>query len=681
MSSLTATKTDPLAAFIAGAFAQDRSPIPLVSTRLDVEILGGLAVVETVRTFRNAEDQTIEASITFPVPVQAALYRLQATVDGRRLTATAKARPAAREIYESAIERGKAAVLHEEVLKGVHTLSVAHIAPGAEIEIATTWVVSLSLVGAEARLRIPLTVGDIYGRSGLNEADELITGGPTAMARLSVRSDQGAVQVAGVTMIEGAADVPLNAPIDLTIPKWSQRELVGEAADGRAVRLFAEPAPRGDETLNVAILVDHSSSMSSVADATASRQISTHQAAVAALSKYECRSQDYIDLWEFDDSAKRIGDTRDTSLSALAAQLEEPRGGTEIGGALQAVLATSSARDILLITDGNSYSLDVHQLAASGRRISVILVGEDSLDAKVGHLAALTGGDVWVAAGFDLRAVMQAGVDSLRRASRRQPRRETALEEIMITRSGLTLRATWSDVVDSDAGGAIHPGVAAFAASLMMFELEEERAALLAEAEGLVTHLTSLVLVDEASTAQEAIPLLRKVALPSPRAASASFSAAASFAPSSSDSMQWVCSSSPAPTGRFDCADSFPPPRPRLLTRSPIPPIAVPPKSKIDEFRNVAAGIDWGKRANDLVKGDLSRLTPLDAQIIKAWSLEPAIQNEAKSSGGDPLRLVIALLAVLAGTNRHAKRVASRLASQPQIARLFAALGGATPAP
>jgi hypothetical protein len=38
--------SDPLAAFMAGAFTPDRTPVPLVSTRFDVEIIGGLAVVE-----------------------------------------------------------------------------------------------------------------------------------------------------------------------------------------------------------------------------------------------------------------------------------------------------------------------------------------------------------------------------------------------------------------------------------------------------------------------------------------------------------------------------------------------------------------------------------------------------------------------------------------------------------
>jgi hypothetical protein len=44
----------------------------------------------------------------------------------------------------------------------------------------------------------------------------------------------------------------------------------------------------------------------------------------------------------------------------------------------------------------------------------------------------------------------------------------------------------------------------------------EEQATELAERHGLVTHLTSLLLVDEAGEMQEGLPALRKVALPSP---------------------------------------------------------------------------------------------------------------------------------------------------------------------
>src|SRR5262249_13925288 len=59
--------------------------------------------------------------------------------------------------------------------------------------------------------------------------------------------------------------------------------------------------------------------------------------------------------------------------------------------------------------------------------------------------------------------------------------------------------------------------VAATAASFAIALLDVEAATQLAEAEGLVTHLTSFVLVDEAGVAQEGLPATRKIPLASPR--------------------------------------------------------------------------------------------------------------------------------------------------------------------
>jgi hypothetical protein len=75
------TRIDPLHAYIAGGFvAGTPRPVPMVATRFDVLIDGGLAVVTTSRTFRNAESQSIEATITFPVPVHATLFALKARI-------------------------------------------------------------------------------------------------------------------------------------------------------------------------------------------------------------------------------------------------------------------------------------------------------------------------------------------------------------------------------------------------------------------------------------------------------------------------------------------------------------------------------------------------------------------------------------------------------------------------
>ena len=103
---------------------------------------------------------------------------------------------------------------------------------------------------------------------------------------------------------------------------------------------------------------------------------------------------------------------------ALVARLGDPRGGTEIGGAIVGALQETACRDLLLITDGKSHALDVQALVRMGRRISVLLVGEDSLEANVGHLAALTGGDLFVAMEADFGSALAAALASLRTASR-----------------------------------------------------------------------------------------------------------------------------------------------------------------------------------------------------------------------------------------------------------------------
>jgi hypothetical protein len=76
--------TDPLAALLIGAMGRTRNrALPLIATAFDVTIESGLAAVETRRVFRNDEAGSIEATITFPLPIHATLYALEARIDGR----------------------------------------------------------------------------------------------------------------------------------------------------------------------------------------------------------------------------------------------------------------------------------------------------------------------------------------------------------------------------------------------------------------------------------------------------------------------------------------------------------------------------------------------------------------------------------------------------------------------
>lgn len=138
MLTKSATVANPLARFnlVDGAACENGLPVPLVGERMRVLIRGGLALVSREQIFRNADAGTIEATVTFPVPIHATLHRLTARIGGRTLTASALRRNVARETYEKAVDDGRTAVLHEELVRGVHMLSIAHIPPGAEVAVS-----------------------------------------------------------------------------------------------------------------------------------------------------------------------------------------------------------------------------------------------------------------------------------------------------------------------------------------------------------------------------------------------------------------------------------------------------------------------------------------------------------------------------------------------------------------
>ena len=662
------TMIDPLRAFIAGASSTAGRPIPLVSTRFDIDIDGGLAIVVTKRVFRNDETESIEATITFPVPVHAVLSGLEARIDNRVVKARAQKRVQARETYEDAIERGKTAVLHEEVLRGVHMLSVAHLGPGKEIEVTSTWVSALSFVGGRGQLRIPLTVGDIYGRSGLPDSDDLLTGGPVQTGDLFVRCKHGVVEVSAARLDDGHTRIALNAPIDLFVTNLVSRELRGLAADGRDVILRISPRQGGEAPLNAAFVIDRSGSMNAACSSRA-RSVSVHEAVVTGLRNVAqgLGDADVVDLWEFDDGLKHVGKGKSEPLLSRVARLRGPGGGTEIGRALSGTIAGSDVRDILLITDGKSFALDVHGLARMGRRITVLLVGEDSLEANVGHLAALSGGDIFVATGDDIADFLATAIGSLRAPSGPIG---ASLDQVRVVRGNAVLEAEWRPATGPAVDGALSRGVAAIAASLALPVLDEERAAALAEAEGLVTHLTSLVLVDEAGEAQEGVPATRKIALPAPGVAQMK---SVGRTRASMDAASLSMSAPPAP------AYSSPPVE-RFCKTGPARRIARSSEAHSHAARTLSAvsmRIDWDISPNQLLVGDLSALDLQDASLIERAARLAEVAALAQQMNVSPTMLVVALLArSQSADSRSAARIAKAILGDqvPEAALLKIAL-------
>ena len=84
---------NPIDMFIERHISGDRQrSVPLVDTAYDVVFEAGLAVIEARRVFRNNESSSIEAVLTFPMPVHAVVFDLEAKIGTRVLRAKAQDR-------------------------------------------------------------------------------------------------------------------------------------------------------------------------------------------------------------------------------------------------------------------------------------------------------------------------------------------------------------------------------------------------------------------------------------------------------------------------------------------------------------------------------------------------------------------------------------------------------------
>jgi hypothetical protein len=677
------TSLDPLAVLIDGARARGRHPVPLVATRLAVDVAAGLAVVSMTRLFRNDEAIPIEATITLPVPVDAAVFALEARIGGRVLAARATAKAKARAAYEDAIDRGKPAALHEELLPGIHMLSLANLLPGGEAEVTIRFALPMQAVGegvtGDWRLRIPLTVGDVYGRSPLPASDDLVHAPSGATADLLV-SGEGRAELAGGTLADGRAVVPLSAPVDLVVRAMPARPLATRLG-GDAVTLALGPAATGRGDLDVAVLVDVSGSMDSPF-AGVGPVMTKYQAAVLGLLEAAKRlgARDRVALFEFNDKAQFVGQSgpepgeagRAPSLEALVLDLSRPGGGTEIGGAIAFATETSAARDVVVVTDGKSHALDVAALAASGRRFHGVLIGEDALDASLGGLAIATGGRLHVPVADALAGTITRALDALRVL---EP--DVAEPGHLVAHRGATrIEIGWreaageaSAVVAADS--LVARGAAALAAQLRLPHLAPEEAASLSAEAGLANHLTSLVLVDEAAEASDALPAMRKVPLATPR--TSAFPRRVSTGPVPDEMFLTLrISNAIRPESRRAGTDNKAPRKSRGLFRRRGSAEGVP--GRVDPSRSpdlpalsgLPDRIDFGRDPDRLANGNLSAL-PVDiVRAVEAAAATDAVRDLAARLGVDPVRLVIAFLALAARRNhRSGRRVARAILGGP----------------
>ena len=487
-------------------------PVPLKETSYDIEVVSGVAVVKQTRRFRNDEKRPIEAVLTFPVAFNAVVTSLECTVGGRVLKGQAQVKQKARETYESAIDNGKTAVLHEELLPGLHMVSVANVAPDAEIVVVATYLQPLALSKGAGSFRVPLTIGEIFGQLPLQDSDQVKLGGENGEVKVSIRTSSGRVYVNDELPKDGSVTVKLNDVIEVRVEELVVESLGGIAADGRPVKVdFAIPSD-GDCDLDIDVMIDTSGSMGLGVSGRMDMGRSKYDAVMEALRRSfsQMRQADKVGVWEFNSRCDHVGRASGTSAGGLLAGVGTPRMGTNLAEAVSKVVASRVEPQILLITDGQAgRMIDVQEAVSRGARVTVVLVGQDSLEVNAGYLASQSGGEMFVVASGDAGRAVEAAVASMRSAA--SPVRPVEGDPTAVTRrlAGTEITATWGQQAERTVDG-----IAALAAHLVMTSLDEKRASALAAAEGIVSHLTSIVLVDEEGATLTDLPEQRQVALP-----------------------------------------------------------------------------------------------------------------------------------------------------------------------
>jgi Ca-activated chloride channel family protein len=139
--------------------AGDASKVVLKKTDVDASITGLVADVEVRQTYENHFTVPIETTYVFPLPENAAVYRMTMVIGDRKIEAVVKEREAAKRTYEAAKTAGHTAALLEQERPNVFTQSVANIEPGKAIEIVVRYVQDLAYDEGQVEMVFPMVVG------------------------------------------------------------------------------------------------------------------------------------------------------------------------------------------------------------------------------------------------------------------------------------------------------------------------------------------------------------------------------------------------------------------------------------------------------------------------------------------------------------------------------------------
>jgi Ca-activated chloride channel family protein len=355
--------------------------------------------------YRNDTTDNLEIVYTFPLPEEAELLSAVITIGDQTFAAKVKEKEAAAAEYEESILDGSFAALTEKASDGLYTVNLGNVLPQEAVTVAFRFGQILAYNGDLVRLTLPTVIAPLYG-------DPVQDGGlaPHAapmvdtlaaypftlsleligeVAQAKITSPSHAITVSpspnGRTVTLGLGAF-LDRDLVLNLTNLTSRSYALTASSGEETVVLAGFSPliaESDHPLAIKLLVDLSGSMNG-------QSIQMARTALLTVLKL-LRPQDYLTLSVFGSSVihlvpdmRPLTEENVAKFKSLTRKLEANMGGTEMTGALTAVLeGLKSAPNlidppvVLMITDGEVWEVDAALKISQrlGQRIFTLALG------------------------------------------------------------------------------------------------------------------------------------------------------------------------------------------------------------------------------------------------------------------------------------------------------------------
>jgi len=393
----------------------------LVGTSIKGVVLDALSEITVTQTYRNDEQQTIEAVYTFPLPLDAVLLDLNIRLGNKEYQGQVLARQSAEKVYEKTVANGDTAIMLESPQPGIYTMNVGNLLPGDECVIAYRYGMFHYWQGQSLRICLPTVIAPRYGNPAAGNFQPHQTPVTEILAehtldlRLQVK---GAIASARITSPSHAVTLTHgnnSVTVDLAKEAWLDRDFILEIIAPSALPVFGyyakdgsrnlvwvpfhpEFAPSQDrQPLAITVVVDCSGSM---------QGDSIAQAREALLRIVDAlHPQYYFGLVLFGSTHKSFADQLLPANAKNLATLRQhimtigaDMGGTELASALKAAYALKGPKkmpaDVLLITDGqvSDWREIAREAKQSGQRVFTVGVGSAVTESAVREIAGKSGG-------------------------------------------------------------------------------------------------------------------------------------------------------------------------------------------------------------------------------------------------------------------------------------------------